>query len=109
MKNIAELILPNDRRYTNEHIWVQRRDGALILGISDFAQDQLGEIMKRLRIQADLQLNSEEPLLSRHHLIGRTPAVQVRGGSIWRCTPGQVISEEEFVHLFTMLIREKLL
>lgn len=62
--------------------------------------------MRRLGLKAVVQLNSEEPLLSRHGLIGHTPAVQVNGGKIWRSTPGLTVSEKEFVHLFRMLMEE---
>lgn len=44
MKTLAELHFPEELRYTAEHVWV-RQDGAeLVAGITDFAQDQLGEI-----------------------------------------------------------------
>ncbi len=65
--------------------------------------------MRRLGIRADVQFNSEEPLLSRHNLLGRTPAVQVNGGGMWRCAEGRPVSEEEFAALFTRLREEKLM
>lgn len=37
--------IPDDRRYTKEHEWA-RADGArIVIGITDFAQDQLGDIV----------------------------------------------------------------
>ena len=37
--------LPEDRRYTAEHEWA-RADGArIVVGITDFAQDQLGDVV----------------------------------------------------------------
>ena len=40
-----ELQYPNSCRYTAEHVWI-RKDGAeWLVGITDFAQDQLGEIV----------------------------------------------------------------
>lgn len=44
MKNIDELHFPEDRRYTAEHIWIKPDGDAWLVGISDYAQDQLGEI-----------------------------------------------------------------
>lgn len=44
MKDIAEIHLPEDCRYTAEHVWVRRDGDELVVGISDYAQDQLGEI-----------------------------------------------------------------
>lgn len=38
--------VPNDRNYTTAHEWVVRGDdGVLTVGISDFAQDALGDIV----------------------------------------------------------------
>jgi len=31
--------------YTDEHEWIQQLDGKIRIGISDFAQDQLGDIV----------------------------------------------------------------
>ena len=80
----------------------------------DLSADRLHEMeanlkkaMRQLGISAIVQLNSEEPLLSRHHLLGHTPAVQVNGGQMWRLTPGVIISEENFRGLLTMLMKEK--
>lgn len=37
--------VPEDLFYTDEHEWIQPLDGRLRIGISDFAQDQLGDIV----------------------------------------------------------------
>ena len=36
---------PTDRRYTNEHEWVRVDDGVGTVGVTDYAQDQLGDII----------------------------------------------------------------
>ena len=36
---------PQDLRYTEEHEWVRREDDEVVFGITDFAQDQLGDIV----------------------------------------------------------------
>ncbi len=36
---------PADRRYTKEHEWVRVAEGVGIVGITDYAQDQLGDIV----------------------------------------------------------------
>jgi glycine cleavage system H protein len=38
-------MFPNDRRYTNEHEWVRSAAGAATVGITDFAQRELGDIV----------------------------------------------------------------
>ena len=36
---------PTDRRYSKEHEWILVEDGVATVGITDFAQDQLGDIV----------------------------------------------------------------
>ena len=36
---------PDDLRYTKEHEWVRVEDGAARVGITDFAQDALGDVV----------------------------------------------------------------
>jgi glycine cleavage system H protein len=36
---------PEDLRYTNDHEWARREDGAVRVGITDFAQDALGDVV----------------------------------------------------------------
>jgi len=45
MKEIDELDLPADLRYTKEHEWAKKEGDKLRGGISDYAQDQLGDIV----------------------------------------------------------------
>ena len=44
MKSVNELNLPQDRKYTAEHVWFKREGDLAVCGITDFAQDQLGEV-----------------------------------------------------------------
>ena len=45
MKEIDELNLPDDMRYTDDHEWAKQEGDVVRVGISDFAQDQLGDIV----------------------------------------------------------------
>jgi glycine cleavage system H protein len=36
---------PEDRKYTQEHEWVMIEGGIAVVGITDFAQDQLGDVV----------------------------------------------------------------
>ena len=45
MKEIAELNLPEDIRYTDEHEWARITGPTVRIGVSDYAQDQLGDIV----------------------------------------------------------------
>ncbi|MBA3429964.1 MAG: glycine cleavage system protein GcvH [Actinobacteria bacterium] len=37
--------LPDDRRYTREHEWAREEGGKVTIGITDYAQDQLGDVV----------------------------------------------------------------
>lgn len=45
MKDIQELILPEDVRYSDDHEWAKVEGATVKIGISDYAQDQLGDVV----------------------------------------------------------------
>ncbi|MBT3259380.1 MAG: glycine cleavage system protein GcvH [Deltaproteobacteria bacterium] len=45
MKEINELILPEDVRYTEDHEWAKLEGEIVKIGLTDYAQDQLGDIV----------------------------------------------------------------
>ncbi len=45
MKAVADLNLPANLMYTKEHIWAVAQGNEILVGVSDFAQDQLGEVV----------------------------------------------------------------
>ena len=45
MKEINDLILPDDIRYAESHEWAKTEGDNVKVGISDYAQDQLGDIV----------------------------------------------------------------
>ena len=45
MKEIAELNFPEDLRYSQSHEWVKADGDTARIGITDYAQDQLGDIV----------------------------------------------------------------
>jgi len=45
MKEIAELNFPEDVRYSQSHEWVKADGDTARIGITDYAQDQLGDIV----------------------------------------------------------------
>ena len=44
-KTVAELSFPAELKYTDEHIWVRKDGEEIVIGVSDYAQDQLGEVV----------------------------------------------------------------
>jgi glycine cleavage system H protein len=45
MKEISELVLPAEIRYAKDHEWARKEDSKVKIGITDYAQDQLGDIV----------------------------------------------------------------
>jgi glycine cleavage system H protein len=44
-KAISDLVLPDDVRYTDDHEWAKQEGDNVKVGITDYAQDQLGDIV----------------------------------------------------------------
>lgn len=44
MKEISELQLPDTVWYAKDHEWARTENGTIVIGVSDYAQDQLGDI-----------------------------------------------------------------
>jgi glycine cleavage system H protein len=44
-KAIGDLVLPDDVRYTDNHEWARQEGEHVKVGITDYAQDQLGDIV----------------------------------------------------------------
>ncbi len=45
MKEISDLNFPEDVKYTKDHEWAKLEGDIVTIGLSDYAQDQLGEIV----------------------------------------------------------------
>ena len=45
MKEISELVMPDDIRYAEDHEWARSEGGKVRVGLDDYAQDQLGDIV----------------------------------------------------------------
>ncbi len=45
MKDVSELSFPDDFRYAESHEWARAEGDTVKVGISDYAQDQLGDIV----------------------------------------------------------------
>lgn len=44
-RHVGVALEPEDLRYTKEHEWVRLEGGLVRIGITDFAQDQLGDVV----------------------------------------------------------------
>jgi len=45
MKEISELNFPDDLKYTEDHEWSRLENGGVTIGVCDYAQDQLGDVV----------------------------------------------------------------
>ena len=45
MKEISELDFPDNYRYAQSHEWAMIEDELIVVGLSDYAQDQLGDVV----------------------------------------------------------------
>jgi len=45
VKEISQLILPDDVRYAEDHEWARPEGETVRVGIDDYAQDQLGDVV----------------------------------------------------------------
>lgn len=53
--------LPKDYKYSQEHEWVKDEDGKVRIGITDFAQSELGDIVFVELPEVGDELEAEEP------------------------------------------------
>ena len=53
--------VPDDRRYSKEHEWARAEDGKVTVGITDFAQDQLGDVVFVQLPEAGASVTAGEP------------------------------------------------
>lgn len=54
--------VPNDRRYTKDHEWARSDDGHIVVGITDFAQDQLGDVVFVGLPEPGTEVQANQPL-----------------------------------------------
>ncbi|MGI8775426.1 MAG: glycine cleavage system protein GcvH [Actinomycetota bacterium] len=54
--------LPKDRGYTKEHEWALEQDGRVLVGITEYAQDQLGDVVFVQLPEAGTEVQAGQPL-----------------------------------------------
>ena len=60
--------VPNDLKYTKDHEWVKIEDGIATVGVTDFAQGELGDIVYVEVETVDERLSSIEAEKTMHKL-----------------------------------------
>jgi glycine cleavage system H protein len=54
--------VPDDRRYTTEHEWARSDGRRVVVGITDYAQDQLGDVVFVSLPEAGAEVVAGEPM-----------------------------------------------
>ena len=54
--------VPDDRRYTKDHEWAREDGGRIIVGITEYAQDQLGDIVFVGLPEPGTEVTANQPL-----------------------------------------------
>src|SRR5918997_2718448 len=54
--------VPAELRYTKEHEWARQDGGRIVIGITDFAQDQLGDVVFVGLPEAGAEVEAGKPL-----------------------------------------------
>src|ERR687896_1173325 len=54
--------VPDDRRYTKEHEWALQEGERILVGITDYAQDQLGDVVFVGLPEPGAEVHAGEPL-----------------------------------------------
>jgi glycine cleavage system H protein len=63
------MIIPDDLMFTSEHEWVRLQGEEIVVGITDFAQGELGDVVF-------LEIETEGEILSRGDTFGTIEAVK---------------------------------
>jgi glycine cleavage system H protein len=81
--------IPEGLFYTDEHEWIQQLDGRLRIGISDFAQDQLGDIVYVELPEVGSRVAKEDVLVE----VESTKSV----GEVYAPVAGEIVAVNESV------------
>lgn len=80
---------PEDLLYTPEHEWVRIQDGTAIVGITDFAQKELGDIVF-------VEIETLDEVLSKDEVFGTVEAVKTVS-DLFIPFNGQILEVNELV------------
>jgi glycine cleavage system H protein len=81
--------VPTNLKYSSEHEWVKLEDGIATVGITDFAQSQLGEI-----VFVDIQADVEGETFAKGEVFGAIEAVKTVA-DVFMPVSGEIIEVNE--------------
>ena len=54
------MIIPKELKYSQDHEWIKVKDNTAIIGVSDFAQSQLGDVVFVELPEIGMQVNTKQ-------------------------------------------------
>jgi glycine cleavage system H protein len=79
--------IPTDLKYSKEHEWVRIEDNIITLGISDYAQEELGDIV-------NVELPDEQDEVTKGEAFGAVESVKA-SSEVFSPVSGKVIAVNE--------------
>ncbi len=89
---------PDFLKYTKDHEWVKIEDGVAMVGISDFAQSELGDIVY-------LEIETEGETIPAHQIFGTVEAVKTVS-DLYMPVSGKIIEVNPLVRDTPSLVNE---
>jgi len=87
LKKINEMKIPENLKYTNEHEWIKVEGDEVIVGITDFAQSELGDIVY-------VELETVGDTLEKGEVFGTIEAVKTVS-DLYMPISGEVLEKNE--------------
>jgi len=91
--------LPTDRKYTSSHEWIKAEGDVFLVGITDNAQDQLGDLVFVGDVNVGAQLNAGDPA-------GVVESVKA-ASDIYAPVAGEIVAFNDELESNPALINEK--
>ena len=82
--------IPDDRRYTSQHEWAREDSGRIVIGITDYAQNSLGDVVY-------VELPKVGETFAAHESFGSVESVKAVS-EIFTPVSGEVVEVNESLH-----------
>ncbi len=73
---------PSELRYTKEHEWVKPENGTILMGITDFAQDELGDVVFVELPEAGTEVQQDDAIITVESVKAASDVYAPVGGTV---------------------------
>lgn len=100
--------IPQELRYSKDHEWVRREGDNLVVGITDYAQDSLGEIVYVELPPVDQRFDADEEIATIESVKTASTIINPVGGTVasvheeLKKSP-ELINEDSYTHYLYIL------